>query len=87
MLIAFAMTCYEITTGLLPFHDVENCEIPKMLFRERRPSFSHPAAITCPLRLQKLMTECWAQEPRDRPQFDAIRRELWSIKHDIEVQR
>lgn len=84
---SFAMTCYEITTGLLPFHDVENRDIPTMIFREKRPLFSHPAAITCPLRLQKLIAECWAQKPRDRPQFEDIRRELWSIKYDIEVQR
>lgn len=84
---SFAMTCYEITTGLLPFHDVEDLDFVNPIFRERRPSFSHPAAIACPQRLQKLMTDCWAQEPRDRPQFEAIRRELWSIKHDIEVQR
>lgn len=83
---SFAMTCCEITTGLLPFHDVKDHVIPNKIFSEERPSFSHPAAITCPLRLQKLMTKCWAQEPRDRPQFEAIWRELWSIKHDIEVQ-
>lgn len=84
---SFAMTCYEITTGLMPFHGVQDRDIPYAIFQERRPLFSHPAAIACPQRLQKLMSDCWAHNPRDRPQFEDIRRELWSIKYDIEVQR
>ncbi|KAG0577262.1 hypothetical protein KC19_5G143100 [Ceratodon purpureus] len=84
---SFAMTCYEITTGLLPFHDVKNSDIPNMIYRERRPLFSHPAAFSCPLLLQTLMTQCWAQDPKDRPQFEDVRKELWNIKYNIEVQR
>ncbi|KAG0616715.1 hypothetical protein M758_5G136600 [Ceratodon purpureus] len=84
---SFAMTCYEITTGLLPFHNVKNSDIPNMIYRERRPLFSHPAAFSCPLLLQTLMTQCWAQDPKDRPQFEDVRKELWNIKYNIEVQR
>ena len=50
----------------------------------KRPSF--PASVSCPEGLKLLTANCWAKEPNDRPTFEEVRKDLWTIKYEIEFQ-
>lgn len=68
---SFAMTCYKISTGLVPFTDV-NSMYDIVLAEERRPDI--PDYIDH--RVRDLTRRCWHQEPSRRPTFGEIVVEL-----------
>ena len=75
---SFAMVCYEILTGNMPFHDVSSPEAAKQKAKlGDRPVLPE----NCPSRLKLLIEQCWSQEPRDRPHFDIICKELRYLKY------
>jgi serine/threonine protein kinase len=66
---AFGMLMWSMLTGSLPFPNMEGIAIGIALLKDRiRP----PIPPETPPGLQRLIRECWAQNPRERPTFDII---------------
>jgi len=77
---SFAMVCYEILTGELPFLAYSKGVTKKMkamILEGERPKL--PAH--CPLELRDLIEKCWNPKPKNRPTFDDICRELKFVKY------
>lgn len=65
---SFAMTCYEILTGEVPFQGVPLNEVYLKLCAGERPEL--PAH--CPPYIAKYIAKCWASNPNERPEFSEI---------------
>lgn len=75
---SFAMVCYEILTGNVPFPTLNNSEVRNEVLRgARRQLPSH-----CPGRLKILIEKCWSSEATDRPRFSDICAELRHLKYE-----
>jgi len=73
---SFAMTCYEVVSGKLPYND-----LPRQLINERvregvRPEL--PEDINT--RLSSLIQKCWQTEAPERPTFEEICFDLQEMK-------
>jgi serine/threonine protein kinase len=67
---SFAMTCYEILTGKMPFEEVENqAAIMFKVVQGERPKLESRGM---PDELRQLVERCWTAEPSKRPNFDAV---------------
>lgn len=77
---SFAMTCYEILTGRIPFEGVPNTKIYEGIVAGDRPALEE---CSMPPVLKDLLQRCWATEPNDRPDFAEICRTLWQCKVEI----
>jgi serine/threonine protein kinase len=73
---SFGIVCSEILTGKEPFPDVPFGGLLKHIRDGRRPELPD----RCPPRLASLIKRCWELEPRSRPGFPEICRELTYIK-------
>jgi serine/threonine protein kinase len=73
---SFAIVCSEILTKKLPFPDVLIGRLLKHIRDGGRPELPD----RCPRRLASLIKRCWQLEPRSRPDFPEICRELRYIK-------
>ncbi|KAF9528867.1 kinase-like domain-containing protein [Crepidotus variabilis] len=63
---SFAMTAWQIYTGLVPFSDVPQRAFYRVVIdREERPEY--PNSMSSPLWV--LVQECWDQDPKSRPTF------------------
>ncbi|KIL55232.1 hypothetical protein M378DRAFT_645270 [Amanita muscaria Koide BX008] len=63
---AYAMTCYEILSGDVPFKSVRNEAhiIRTIIIEKKRPE----RVESCDLNgMWAIITKCWAEEPEDRP--------------------
>ena len=76
---SFAMTCYQVITGGIPFRRLSTCEAHEKIREGVRPDF--PATILSGWK--ELIVDCWKQEPELRPTFEEIQERLWTIKKDI----
>ncbi|KAG0563827.1 hypothetical protein KC19_8G062200 [Ceratodon purpureus] len=74
---SFAMVCYEILTGRIPFDEVPNTKIYKGIMAGDRPSLKE---YSMPLVLRDLIERCWATDPDSRPSFAEICKTLWQCK-------
>jgi serine/threonine protein kinase len=68
---SYAMTCYEILTGHIPFFGYAKNDWKRIIDGER-PHL--PDYID--LKLKELVERCWHKDPSNRPLFEAIEREL-----------
>jgi serine/threonine protein kinase len=75
---SFAMTCYEILTGSLPFANSPNQSIHASVMAGKRPEGLDELNI--PDLLKDLVKKCWATDPDERPTFDEIERSLWECR-------
>jgi hypothetical protein len=73
---SFAIVCSEILTKKEPFPDVPLGGLLKHIRDGLRPELPDG----CPRRLASLIKSCWELEPRSRPDFPEICRELTYIK-------
>jgi len=73
---SFAIVCSEILTQKEPFPGVKLSDLLKHIRDGRRPDLRDG----CPRRLASLIERCWELEPRSRPDFPEICRELIYIK-------
>ncbi|KAH9549180.1 hypothetical protein CY35_10G006100 [Sphagnum magellanicum] len=73
---SFAIVCSEILTQKEPFPGVPLSDLLKHIRDGRRPDLPNG----CPRRLASLIKRCWQLEPRRRPDFPEICRELRYIK-------
>lgn len=72
----FAITCYEIFSGRVPFESVREPDIPALVLQGIRPQLPlslDPYFVT-------LLRRCWHQKPSRRPSFSEIQHTLreWS---------
>jgi serine/threonine protein kinase len=75
---SFAMVCYEILTGDMPFSSTSSqMDVKKMVLDGVRP----PLPYECPLLLKHLIERCWSPDARERPRFDEICAELRYFKY------
>jgi len=74
---SFAMTCYEVVSGKLPYSsDLPRQSINKLVREGVRPEL--PEDINP--RLSSLIQKCWQTEAPERPTFEEIRFDLQEIK-------
>jgi serine/threonine protein kinase len=74
---SFAVVCYEILTRKPPFEGEEMYVLRQRIKVDRlRPELPE----RCPTRLASLIQRCWKHNPRERPDFPEICRELRYIK-------
>jgi hypothetical protein len=75
---SFAMVCYEILSGKLPWNLDEKSlpEVKKKVLRGDRPQLPEH----CPLLLKSLIERCWSQDASQRPDFNEICTELRHLK-------
>lgn len=75
---SFAMVCYEILTGNLPFKDVGSLKsVKEMVLEGLRPHLPND----CPPLLKVLIEKCWSQKPEERPTFAVVCSELKYLKY------
>jgi serine/threonine protein kinase len=80
---SFAMVCYEILTGYLPFEKESyngSRLIKEKILEGIRPKLSEDPK-QCPPMLKALIERCWSQDPRERPRFDFICSHLRFLKY------
>jgi serine/threonine protein kinase len=65
---SFAMTCYEIVTGKYPFHEIRGDTLEQLIKKGERPEL--PEALD--EHLKGLITSCWDEDPKKRPNFESI---------------
>jgi serine/threonine protein kinase len=76
---SFAMVCYEILTGDLPYGEISSpYEIKRRILTGERPNLPE-----CHLRLIYLIQRCWSKEASERPPFGAICKELEYVKYEL----
>jgi serine/threonine protein kinase len=76
---SFAMTCYEILTGNVPFDGFPRCAIHGKVMEGVRPKL--PRHID--MRLSNLIQMCWDIDPQKRPTFLEICSRLQDIGTSI----
>jgi serine/threonine protein kinase len=65
---AYGMLLYVILANDLPFQTLKGAEFHRTILKGTRPKI--PAYL--PEFYQKLISQCWAAEPRDRPDFRKV---------------
>ncbi len=73
---SFAMTCYEVVSGKLPYSDLPRRSINKLVRKGERPEL--PEDINT--KLSKLIQKCWQTEASERPTFEDICFDLQEMK-------
>jgi serine/threonine protein kinase len=73
---SFAITCYEILTGRLPFEGAYQSQVRTMVKEGIRPELPE----NCPSKLKTLITKCWDGDPKQRPTFPDIYTNLRCIQ-------
>jgi serine/threonine protein kinase len=73
---SFAITCYEILTGRLPFEGAYQSKVRTMVKEGIRPELPE----NCPSELKTLITKCWDGDPEQRPTFPDIYTNLRCIQ-------
>ncbi|XP_024376121.1 light-sensor Protein kinase isoform X1 [Physcomitrium patens] len=74
---SFGMVCYQILTGKVPFLDLTNSEAKEKIKSGECPSLPYH----CPPILKSLIEDCWKFNPKDRPTFLEICKDLRCIKY------
>ena len=81
---SFGILLWEmITRGSSPYPRMTN----KQMQREVLKGYRMPCPSGCPDQLYTIMLRCWREEPKDRPNFEALQHQLKEIsskKHNIE---
>ncbi|XP_010427787.1 PREDICTED: serine/threonine-protein kinase HT1-like [Camelina sativa] len=68
---SFALILQEMIEGCVPFHEIEESEVPKAYIEDERPPFNAPAK-SYPFGLRELIQDCWDKEASKRPTFREI---------------
>lgn len=76
---AFAMIIYEIMTLKIPFENIEWYRLMFMVPQGKRPELPSQLDKT----YKNLIERCWSQNPKDRPSFAEITKELKEDPHYI----
>lgn len=80
---SFAMVCYEILTGNIPFEWILSLsEVKVQVLAGNRPRLPNE----CPDMLRKLIEACWHSDPRQRPNFQDICVKLRNLKNALFIE-
>ena len=72
---SFGVVLYEIITyGKMPYPWMTNGEV----IAKTEQGYRMPPPPQCPKKLYDMMLKCWRQDPKDRPTFATLQRELTS---------
>ncbi|KAG0599191.1 hypothetical protein M758_12G134800 [Ceratodon purpureus] len=77
---SYALTCYEILTGHIPFHDFSNSTL-----RDSRERPGLHLGEGLPVTLVNLMERCLDRTPEKRPTFSDICKDLWQCKVETTI--
>jgi len=72
---SFAMVMFEVVCREMPFEDLSPTRVALQVANGGRPDMDAVPPDTQP-ELVHLMIRCWAQDPEDRPDFEAILLEM-----------
>jgi hypothetical protein len=72
---SYAMTCYEVITGCVPFEEFGGNCCYNVVIEGERPRLPRNVDPS----LQTLLSRCWHKNPLERPSFDEIRECLMKI--------
>lgn len=72
---AFGMILYEMIEGCRPFEGESGDSIASKVCEGRRPSMRR-SKHCCPKEVRQLLDECWAHDPKRRPNFGQISTKL-----------
>lgn len=75
---SFAMVCYEVLTGKLPYGEFHSWEIKQRILDGERPKLPE-----CHVRLIDLIQRCWSKEAGVRPPFGTICKELEYVRYEL----
>ncbi|KAG0605067.1 hypothetical protein M758_9G029000 [Ceratodon purpureus] len=78
---SFGLTACQVTTGLLPFESLSRGD--RVIQLGERPAFPRDYASG----LKELIQKCWSRNPEERPSFEQIRKELWTLKYHESISR
>lgn len=76
---SFAVTCSMILSGREPYDDITYGEVRSAVVDGKRPVL--PSAT--PLKLRTLLEKCWHKDPKERPSFLQIGKELRRLKVEL----
>jgi hypothetical protein len=76
---SYAMTCYEVITGKVPFecHRPSARDYGRVLRGNKRPTL--PSWLPSPV--SRLISQCWHSNPSQRPSFEFILKKLDRLIH------
>lgn len=80
---SFGMVCFHILTGEVPFIGLYPSSVKKKLLGDERPALPS----NCPPCLASMIKKCWRKEPKERPSFADICRELRFMKGSLLIGR
>ena len=88
----FAITMYEILSGIEPYSDNENVKnldvlslVIKIVHENCRPINENSTKISIPAQLTQLITKSWSHDPNQRPNMNQIYKSLQILKDDVYV--
>jgi len=76
---SYAMIVFEVITREVPFEDFTPKEAAMAAMRGRRPDLE-AVPPDCPKALEALMTDCWVEDSKSRPSFEAVVTRLCPVK-------
>jgi serine/threonine protein kinase len=81
---AFALVCYEMFSGKVPFEDVEIYDLKLLLHRGDRPSLpadqlSRRRGLSA--KMEDIIRDCWAQDPAKRPSAHEVVERLQLLRN------
>eukprot|EP01111_Echinosteliopsis_oligospora_P005432 TRINITY_DN1875_c0_g2_i3.p1 TRINITY_DN1875_c0_g2~~TRINITY_DN1875_c0_g2_i3.p1 ORF type:complete len:576 (-),score=111.52 TRINITY_DN1875_c0_g2_i3:105-1832(-) len=77
----FSLVVWEMLTGEIPFADLDGSQAAaQVAYTGLRPKIP----TTCPEPLRDLMTQCWVDDPNERPEFayivDVLKKMQWNAQ-------
>merc|ERR1712151_274610 len=68
---SYGMILFEIICREIPFEEDEAMNVGKKTMNGERPDLE-AVPPNCPAQLRRLMIQCWAHDPKERPDFQLV---------------
>ena len=81
---SFAIVFWELLTCKVPYHSLENLQVAWLVaMKGERPHL--PAE--CPHKFKVLIQSCWKENPKERPDFQFLVKNLEDLKQDKDLEK